>query len=228
MGIRQRNRKCALSRWKKVRQRELGGITPDKRLLARICGFLAGDGSVQVRKESNGKEHHSIEFFPDDASLIEPFTGAFEAVFHKTPRIFKSHNHYRLRIFSKSAVTYLREIGTFGVACCLPPASILTSEESAIEWLRAYFDSEAYVGTSCIRVQSVNKEGLALVGRMLGRMGITINEFEYVPKNESWSRVYILVISKKSDRLKFLNKIGFNHKRKRVKLLSQFDNADVA
>ena len=47
-------RKSALLRWKKKLDNDLAKIPDDKIALLRkvaLCGFLAGDGSVQVRKE---------------------------------------------------------------------------------------------------------------------------------------------------------------------------------
>lgn len=228
MNLSSRNRKCAISRWKRVRKHQLGQINPDKILLARICGYLAGDGSIQIRVEKNGKRHHSIEFFPDDVSLIPPFVTAFQSVFKSRLRIVTLANHYRVRIFSKTAVTYLFGLTDFGVYNWYPPWSILANERAKEEWLRAYFDSEAYVCKSSIRVQSVNLRGLNAVETLLGRCRIACTRFTYTPKNENWSKVFILAISKREDRLRFLNKIGFNHKQKKKKLLSQFSDAEVA
>ena len=226
--ISSRNKKCALSRWRKIHKHQLDQINPDKILLARLCGFLAGDGSVQIRKEQNGKTHHSIEFFPDDVSLVLPFVAAFQSVFKLTPKIVKSSSHFRIRTFSKSAVSYLTGLADFGINEWSPPPFLMANEKAKTEWLRAFFDSEAYVGESVIRVQSVNARGLNSVENLLVSFGIACTRFTYVPKKENWSKVYILVISRKRDRLKFLNKIGFNHKWKLTKLISQFESAEVA
>src|SRR4030095_16663598 len=123
---------------------------PDKLLLARLCGFLAGDGSVQVRKEPNGKMHYSVEFFPDDESLLGPFESAFQIIFNKNLSIVRYSNHYRLRCYSKAIVDYLTKIASFGIHEWEVPDSILTTDESKKEWLRAFFDAEAYVGKSVI------------------------------------------------------------------------------
>ena len=76
MSIQERNKKVAISRWKKHHENEKKNIKDIKHLKARILGYLAGDGNISVRN-INGKElHHTIKFFPNHLSLIVPFNEA--------------------------------------------------------------------------------------------------------------------------------------------------------
>ena len=52
-------------------------------LKARICGYLAGDGSVIIRKDNGNNLHHIIKFSPDHESLIKPFVQAFKILYKK-------------------------------------------------------------------------------------------------------------------------------------------------
>lgn len=222
------NKKRAISRWSKVHAQQLGRINRDPYLLARLCGFLAGDGSIQIRTEPNGKIHHSLEFFPDDASLIPPFLNALENVYGVQPTIEKHPKHFRLRLYSKVVVSDLLSLAKFGIHGWTLPKTVLSDSKAKREWLRAYFDSEAYVGRTHIKVQSVNASGIYSVKQLLKEFEIPANVYEYKPKTARWNKVYILIIAKKVDRLNFLKRIGFNHKKKAERLLSYLDNADVA
>ena len=53
MNVSKRNKKVAISRWERKHSEEESMIKNDEETLilkASICGFLAGDGSVQKRK----------------------------------------------------------------------------------------------------------------------------------------------------------------------------------
>jgi len=191
---------------------------------------LAGDGSVQIRKEKTGKIHHSLEFFPDDASLIPPFAHALTKLYGVEAKTERHPHHFRLRLYSKIVVCDLLRVAKFGLLDWSVPKALLCDDDAKREWLRAYFDSEAYVCRSYIRVQSVNEPGICGVRKLLSHFGIQSNQYTYTPKKIRWNKVYILIITKKADRLNFLKKIGFNHKKKLTRLLSSLDDthADVA
>jgi len=222
------NRERASVRWRAVHSAESRAFSPDERLMARLCGFLAGDGSIQVRTEKNGKTHHSVEFFPDDHSLIAPFLEAMESIYHKTPSILGHDRHFRIRLFSKSVAMDLLNKASFGIKTWRVPVSLLRRRTAKVEWLRAFFDSEAHVGANSIRVQVVNGIGLAEVRTLLAGFGIISSVYEYQPKKAGWSKVYILIISKTTDRKKFLKHIGFNHGKKQRRLMSSLSSAEVA
>lgn len=218
------NREVALKRWKTVFDKELVQIKarsakyPD--LKARIVGYLMGDGSVTVRKEKEGTIHHSISFFPDDYSMLKSFMHAFKMIYGRTPKIKKFERYYSARVDSKPIVSDLLELGSFHSLEWRVPLVLLSSRRGKIEWLRALFDCEAYVGPRVITVQSVNERGLQQVQSLIGEFGIKSRMYSYVRKQIAWNKNFLLCIGRKEDRIRFLKNIGFSHSRKQRKLQS--------
>jgi len=230
MNINQRNKKVALSRWQKIHlgEKSLLKQNSDKYFLkARLCGFLAGDGSVMIRKDNDDKMHYVVRFFPDHDSLIEPFTESLFKVYNKKPIIKKNYSHNGLICYSKVVVEDLLGMTDFGLLEWRIPFNILVDKKSKIEWLRAFFDCEAYVGKNHLKIQTVNKKGMDDLEKLLLEFGIKSKRYIYHPKKKNWNNVYILLINSKSDRLKFLNTIGFNHKLKLSKLQNMLESPNL-
>lgn len=221
MDLKERNLKNVLSRWKKQHKKELSWIKfhdNTDTFKARICGYLAGDGSVSIRKEITGKVHNEIRFFPDHESLIGPYLEAFERTYNKIPRTIKKKNFYEIRINSKIIVYDLLKLCTFGLNSWSTP--IFINQKCKIEWLRSMFDSDAYVGKNGIRLKTVNKKGLESVKKLLHEFGIeTSIIYAYSSENKKWNTSYILDIRKIEPMKKFSQLIGFNHKLKQERLL---------
>jgi len=229
MDLSELNRMKIKARWKKVHDTEMAyqkvHIPKNLHLKSRIHGYLCGDGCVSCRDErENGKMHYDLRFYPDHESMILPFVEAFRRVYGKTPSVKIRRNHFCVMITSITAVKDLLREGSFFSTEWSVPDWIMTNKEYAREWLRAFFDSEAYAGKTDLRVQSVNKEGLAQVKKMLALFEVECREYEYKRKNKSWNTNYHLVISNARNRKNFLKRVGFNHLEKRKRLLS----ADVA
>lgn len=224
MDLSDLNRQKVLIRWNNLHKKQSEKINFNRLMMARLCGFLAGDGSVKIRTEKSGKVHHTLEFFPDDISILKSFVEAFEKIYSKIPVVEKHKNYFRLRVYSKVIVNHILNYSDFGLFFWSVPTSLLTDLDSKREWLRAYFDAEGYVGKNHIKVQSVNQLGILGVHRLLLDFGIASKLFEYQPKQKNWNKVYILQILKKEDRIKFSTYIGFNHKKKLNKLLSILGN----
>lgn len=224
---------AAKIRWKNHNKKEVDApenieiIYPSKipsnfPLIARLCGYISGDGSICVRKEFNKTTtHYDISFYPDHESLIFPFVDAFKRLYAKTPSIKRLNNFYTVRVCSKLASEDLLSITSFKSKEWIVPSKLLDSDSSKIEWIKAYFDSESYVSKNNICVQSVNKEGLYQVKELLNYFGINSKIYEYKRKQKQWSTNYLLFISERNSREAYLNKIGFNHKVKLAKLKSQ-------
>jgi hypothetical protein len=80
--------------------------------LAIICGFLAGDGSVRIRK---GK-HYEICFYPDDLTMARIFQELFYQVYGKRMKIKKEKwlgDCYILRTKFKKACLDLLSLASF-------------------------------------------------------------------------------------------------------------------
>ena len=204
----ERNRKVVIIRWKKEEQKlnlHLKRISDSKTykiFKSRLFGFLAGDGSVCIRKERKKKYsvHHDISFYPDHPSMIDSFIEAFIYLYLRKPTIRYRGNHYSVRISSKPICLDLLRDSNFGIHKWQVPLNFLDLQESKIEWLRAFFDCEGSILKRQIQVQSVNKKGLLQVKDLLGTLGIESKIYKYKRKNKNWNINYILCIMKKDSR----------------------------
>jgi len=218
MDIFEHNKKVAIARWANVHNKEKEFIVDNPPLKARLAGYLAGDGSVIVTRESNKPTHFAIKFYPDHISLVNSYVQAFKILYNKEPKVIAHKNFFSVIVYSKTIVEDLLKLGSFGKLKWRAPMEILNSQEAKKEWLMAIFDCEGYVGKNQIKIQTVNKEGIADIKNLLLEFGIKANSYVYHPKNNKWNTVYILSINKKSERIKFLNSVGFHHSIKLGKL----------
>jgi hypothetical protein len=230
MEINKRNKKIAQSRWKKIHDRERSILNQNSHkyfLKARLCGFLAGDGSIMIRKDNQGKMHYVLRFFPDHVSLIKPFTESLFGLYNKTPIIKKNFSHNGLICYSKIIVEDLLQTSSFGIYDWRAPLHILNNKKNKVEWLRAFFDSEGYVGKKHIKIQTVNKKGMDDVERLLSELKIRTRRYVYKSTNKNFHDVHIIIIGKRSEQLKFLNIIGFNHKVKLARLNKMLESPNL-
>ncbi|MBI2148967.1 hypothetical protein HYU23_04760 [Candidatus Woesearchaeota archaeon] len=218
MDIKSHNKKVAIIRWNKIHKKEKALINNNPILKARICGYLAGDGNILIRKLNNNPTHYITRFYPDHISLVNSFREAFIKIYKKEPKIKDNGNFFSLTIYSKIVVEDLLKLGNFGKLEWRAPMKILKSKNAKKEWLRAIYDCEGYVGKKQIKIQTVNEKGIGDIKRLLNEFNIDSKNYIYQPKNKKWNIVYILIINKKSERIKFLNEIGFNHTSKMEKL----------
>jgi hypothetical protein len=221
MKFSKRNKLNVESRWRKIQEKDKKYIQYNKNrylhLKARLFGYLAGDGNILIGNRINNF-HHTVRFYPDHKSMVEAFCEAFIKVYGKTPAIKKLHNHYFVYMDSKIIVQDIMLSAKFGTSNWQVPYKILYNKECKKEWLRAFFDCEAYVGKDRIKIQCINKLGMKQVRRLLNEFNIVLNSYIYTPKNKNWNTNYILVIYNKEMRKKYLDLIGFNHALKLTKL----------
>ncbi len=222
MDIKTRNKLNVISRWKKLQYNEQEYIECTgkhyQHLKARILGYLAGDGNIYIGKTSKNR-HHSIRFFPDHSSLLKPYCEAFSKVYNKTPIIKPLSNKYCVTVDSKIVVLNMTSSASFGLFNWEVPIIFLKDKRSKKEWLRAFFDAEAYVGKNHIKIQTVNEKGMGQMKRLLEEFGIESKKYVYIPKNIKWSPNHIIFINKKSSRYKYFKEIGFSHILKQKKLI---------
>ena len=197
--------------------------------LAALCGFIAGDGSMD-----NRPTHYEIRFYPDDLKLAKIFKRVFHEIYGKKLSINKNlnlyGNCYYLRVNSKKAYKHLISLSTFGTMDWKIPEFVLKNNALMIEWLKAYFDCEAYVNPNgkVIQVQSVNKTGLYQVKEMLDSLGIKSKIYEYERKNKNWNTNYILCIMGKTNIKNFHDIIGSDHSKKSKTLKKIIKGAGLA
>jgi len=210
------NRKVAISRWNKVINKEKEGILSNKEgilLKSAICGFLAGDGSIQIRNRGSFNEHR-IDFFPDDKKMLKTYLKFIKKIYGKTPHLSRRDNVFTARINSKTIVEDLLKEAKFGIKKWEVPVNLLLSNEAKKYWLRAFFSAEGYVNDDVIKIQTVNKRGMTQVSDLLNNLSIKHGFYHYTPKKSNYSETHIIMINKKEARKKFYYDIGFWHSKK--------------
>ena len=220
-----RNKKVAMSRWEKVHKKDREYIKKNKNkyshLKARIMGFIAGDGNI-LSSKMDKCSHNTIRFYPDHHSLVDSFEEAILAVYNKKSKVKSLKNYYSVTIDSKQAVEDLLKSGNFRTTDWEVPSQFLKTSLEKREWLRAFFDTEGHVHNKYIRIQTVNKKGMKQLDKLLGEFRINTKKYTYMPKNPRHKEVFILIILKREDQRKYLDKIGFNHTIKLKKLNNKF------
>lgn len=216
MDLSKRNRKVAISRWKKVIDKEKKEIFSDKKtiiLKASLCGFLAGDGSVQARNLGS-RIKYQIDFFPDDKIMLDRYMVDIKEVYNKVPNIKTKGKMFTVRISSKTIGEDLLKEARFGLKTWEVPANLVSNIKAKKSWLKAFFSAEGYVNQKSIKIQTVNKEGMLQVSKLLTDFSINHKFYNYLPKNKLHSKVYIIMIFRKEERKRFYDKIGFWHSKK--------------
>jgi len=212
-------RKAALRRWSKKLKNDLSMIRNDREALlmkVALCGFLAGDGSVQIRKEK--KEHryfrYELFFFPDDDEMLHTYLRFVKEVYNLRPRVIIRDNVYQARLSQRFIIHDLINLCKFGVYKWSFPKSLLKTKKAKAIWLRAFYSAEGYVGNKVIKIQSVNLKSIRKVRRMLKEFGIKSNYCDYKSSNSKHSKVGMIFINQKRSRMIYFKEIGFWHKRK--------------
>lgn len=221
MNISKRNKKVALSRWSKIHSKEVAKILNTEEgliLKSKICGFLAGDGSVQVRKDKKGFYHYQLDFFADDEIMKQTYINLISTVYNKMPSCVIRDNCIHARLTSKTIVQDLIKLADFSTKKWTLPYSLFHINGTIEKWLNGFFSAEAYVSDKQIRIQTINKEGMLQVSELLTKIDIKNRTYYYSSKKINESDVTIIVIGKKDSRLKFLNIVGFSHSKKNSKL----------
>ena len=191
-----------------------------KKLLARLCGFLMGDGCVTMRREKqNNIVHYDLAFYPDNKEVANIFIKSFNELYEKEPALKDKGKFFTIRVSSKVAYQHLSSMANFKSMTWKVPTFITKSNKTKIEFIRAFFDCEAYVGKKNIQVQSVNCSGLNKIKKMLKQFMILSKIYAYQRKNKNWNTNYILVISRKENIKRYAQLIGFNHLSKQEKLM---------
>jgi hypothetical protein len=221
-------RKSALKRWKRQLEYDTSKIPKDKESLLKkvaLCGFLAGDGCVQVRKERKEDNYfrYQLDLFSDDKLMLNTYCSFIEEIYNKKPTISNRDNMFVARLSLKFIVLDLLKICNFGMYKWSFPNKLFKIKGSKEAWLRAFFSAEGYVGKRVIKIQSVNIKSIKIVLKMLSDFDIKGNYYEYSSKNKNHSKVGMIFINDKRCRLNYYNKIGFWHEKKNLALKKELD-----
>jgi len=225
MDLTTRNKKVAINRWKRTLENESKNIRKDKTsmiLRSEICGFLAGDGSVQIRKEKSFY-HYQLDFFPDDDIMLQRYLKIISLVYNKEPQVLQKHNYYTVRLTSKTIIVDLLKYATFGVQKWNIPIKLLEYHNADKKWLKAFFSAEGTVDNKRIKIQSINEIGMEQVSQLLNNNNIEHKRYKYKPKNVNYNEVHIIMIFKKEARRIFQKKVGFYHSKKELTLKKSLD-----
>jgi intein/homing endonuclease len=147
---------------------------------ARLLGYLMGDGSVIIRKEKRGIMRYDLRFYPDDDEMLGAFLESFKVIYDAIPHITRMEKYMRVSISSKAIVEDLATRGSFKSMEWRVPD--FPSKEEKVEFLRAFFDCEAYVAHRGIRVESVNYIGLLQIQGILNEFSIRTKMYKYITK----------------------------------------------
>ena len=218
MDFSDRNRKVAISRWEKIHSKiTLNNFFSKEK--AAISAYLCGDGSICIRQE---KHIYEIRFAIDDLILAKRIVNLFEREFNVSPIIKKIKSktatgpgYFNVRISSKPVGKHLLQIGSYGGLDWNIPLKLDT--ESKKEWIRCFFDCEAYVNLlkKQIQVKSINQVGLNNLKELLEEQQIFPKFYgPYKQKGENHNPYYFLIIYGKDNIRKYCEKIGFYHSKK--------------
>ncbi|MBN1386509.1 hypothetical protein JW968_06065 [Candidatus Woesearchaeota archaeon] len=225
MDFAERNRNVAINRWKRIHERErriIGQTDQHTIMKSALCGFLAGDGSVQIRKEKDFL-HHQLDFFPDDPLMLRKYCEFLYSVYKKRPKIKQVNGFSTVRVSSKTIVKDLIQHADFGLYTWNFPEKLFKVEGAKEAWVNAFFASEAYIGPQSIKVQTVNHNSMRRLSILLDSMGIENRYYEYAPKNQNHNLVAIIHINKKKAKYVFATKIGIWHSKKQNALRKALD-----
>ena len=213
MNLSERNRKVAISRWNKILTKEKEMILSNEEgvfLKSAICGFLAGDGSVQKINVGN-YTRYQIDFFPDDKVMLKTYVDFIKRVYNKTPTIGRRDNMFTVRINSKTIGEDLLNGAKFGLRNWEIPLAMLSNRKLKRCWVRAFFSAEGFVNKKTIKIQTINQKGMNQLSNLLNKLSIKHKCYLYDSKKKNYSKVYIIRINTKEARKKFYYDIGFWH-----------------
>lgn len=177
-------------------------ITP---ALARIHAHICGDGYLTFYREKDGYGPWSIyrknQYYRTrylscytnmNQRLLQEFREDMLSVFGvKGKKVYR----HTIRVASKRIWTILRNLGAGASReWYIPNAIFSSSRKVKLNWIRAFFDDEAYFGKGKrIRVKVVNKKGLKQIQGLLNEFIPSIIN----PKKGSYRGAYSLDISRK-------------------------------
>lgn len=147
-------------------------ISPE---LARIHAHLCGDGCVFIfrTKEKDRKWSGGIGYYNKNQSLLDKFRVDFSKLFGVK---MKSRENREVVIRSvKRAKWFIKNFGEFNSKEWRIPKEIKTANKNIkLEWLKAFFEDEAYDEKryNRLKTKSVNYIGLMDAKELLNSIGI--------------------------------------------------------
>ncbi len=199
--------------------------------LCELTGLIIADGFLGkrqirpiIRSRWGGKhavyDRIYLSCNRDDKELIEKINQSGLKIFGQPFREVKSRSCCVLQLASTKVAEFLAAFGLEGNAHTkkIPEIILSSSENFQAAFLRGLFEGDGHHGQMEIGLTSVNQKLLRQVQIMLANLGIySTVKIRNDKSGFSGASRYGLHISGKSDRYKFLKKIGFISKRKNWK-----------
>jgi hypothetical protein len=150
----------------------MGGISPE---LARVHAHLCGDGTVCIWKtKEKGRKNTAVTgYYNKNQKLLDKFRKDFSKIFGVKMKMTKnkSVSVRSIRIYKE----LIKRFGKFGSwEWRIPEIVKKSSAEIKIEWLKAFFEDEAYHEKEYnrLKTKSVNLRGLKDVKELLDFLGV--------------------------------------------------------
>jgi len=209
-------------------------IKLDKKL-GSIVGHILGDGSIDAK-------YKQVFFSNSNKELLKEFSDNFDSVFNLKPRIwmqkktipFKEKTRWEKRLNSIDELEGGKNCGLFYPSVsgallncilsnfCIGKEKIINAKikntplEFKIGLIRAFCDDEGTVYNRSIRIFQDKIEILEAIKEFLLEIGITTSKIKHYIKRDK-ERSYI-DIHRKSNLIKFRDKVGLTSPKKRIKL----------
>ena len=192
-------------------------VTPE---IARIHAHVCGDGSVYIRNSKRGpselarhkrrniyRKEWTIEYYNNELDLVKEFINDFKVAFNRNKKTIKNKMRYR---GVKHIAEKLELIGKNSYSWYIPEFIMNSSKNIMCNWIRAFFDDEAYIFPSRKRilVKSMNKKGLQQIVKLLSKLEISSKV-----TGPNCDNSYYLVVYRKG-LLRYQKNIGFLMQRK--------------
>lgn len=188
--------------------------------IARIHAHICGDGSFYKLREKRSpatllkhkrrnvyRMEHVLEYYNECPELLNEFKKDFKTAFNRN--ISTLNNKIRVK-GAKWIAEKLELINKNSYNWHIPHFIANSSSDVISNWIRAFFDDEAYMHSSRkrIMVKCMNKKGLQQISHLLQKLGIKSNI-----TGPNCDNSYYLVIKEKG-LCKYRDNIGFLMKRK--------------
>lgn len=191
--------------------------------LARVLGYLIGDGSI---------EKDRISFFEQNEDVAFYYKSLAEKLFRTTVsyRFRQSKNYHQLRITSRPLVRLIKSIfpEIKKARNTMVPDLIMRSKDDVVaHFLKGLFDAEGYIsGMKKLGLGMNNNLLVRQTQMLLLRFGIICSVYEYDNKANPYSKNirYSIQISEKESLEKFNKYVGFISEEKSLRLANTIKN----
>lgn len=194
--------------------------------LVKLHAYVSSDGIIDTwkSKDIHGKKlrirkRFRVRFYNNEKILIEDFISSVRKIYPVQKYIRYSQERFEVEVRGQIICKKLLSLGNVSTKNWEVPKDL--TKKQKIIWIRAFADCDGTVGyydyDRYIAIDSINLNGLKQISKILDELEI-FNKIQKVKYKEKIS--YRLKISRKENLIKFGKLIGFNHPRKKKKLIN--------